>query len=42
MKLPVVQAVLTGTLVLACSTTVPALVEHTPNIGATSSRGYVN
>ena len=42
MKLPVVLAVLTGTLVLACSTTVPAPVEHTPNIGATSSRGYVN
>ena len=35
MKLPLVLAVLTGTLVLACSTTAPAPVEPTPNIDAT-------
>jgi len=35
MKLPVVLAVLIGTLVVACSTAAPAPVEPTPNIDAT-------
>ena len=35
MKLPVVLAVLIGTLVLACSSTGPAPAEPTPNIDAT-------
>ena len=35
MKLRVVLAVLTGTLVLACSTAAPAPAESTPNIDAT-------
>jgi hypothetical protein len=39
MKLPVVLAVLIGTLVLACSTAAPAPVEPTPNIDATVVAG---
>jgi len=35
MSLPVVLAVLIGTLVLACSTAAPAPAEPTPNIDAT-------
>ena len=35
MKLPVVLAVLIGTLTLACSSAAPAPVEPTPNIDAT-------
>ena len=35
MKLTVVLAVVVGTLVLACSSAAPALVEPTPNIDAT-------
>ena len=40
MELPVALAVLIQSLVLACSTTVRAPVEHTLNTDATSSREY--
>ena len=38
MKLPVVLAVLFGSLVLACSSAAPAPAEPTPNIDATADR----